>query len=213
MPWRVCRMLTHQALKDWAQTQWGGCRLGDKRRTSRIVRVGQAMAGRSSASLPKQMQDWSSIKSAYRLFAMDEVTHSAVSAPHWDATRARASRPGLGIVLFVQDLTELDFGHKPDSFELGFVGSTYGRGIEVQTTLCLVPDTSERPEVLGLALQTPWLRDHAPRKQIEPGYARTKRHTEYDVWRESVEAIGAAPSPESGTTWVTVGDRGIDIFS
>jgi Transposase DNA-binding/Transposase DDE domain len=208
-------MLGQVELKDWAQAQWGGCRLGDKRRTARMVRVGQAMAGHSSSSVPKQMRDWSSIKGAYRLFAMDEVTHEAVSTPHWEETRKLARVPGLGLVLFVQDQTELDFGHKPDSFELGFVGSTYGRGVEVQTTLCLVPDPSgeDRPEVLGLALQSPWVRDHAPRKKVESGYARSKRRTEYDVWAESVEAIGAAPAPESGTTWVTVGDRGGDIFS
>lgn len=207
-------MEDRQSPTDWAQTQFGACRLGDQRRTSRIVVVAAAMARRSSASVPKQMRDWGSIKGAYRLFGMEEVTHEAVSSPHWEGTRALARAPGQGLVLFVQDLTELDFGHKPDSYDLGFVGSTYGRGLVVQSTLCVVPGAcGERCEVLGLALQSPWSRDHAPRQKVEPAYAHTKRRTEYDVWRESVEAIGPAPDPDSGTIWVTVGDRGSDIFS
>jgi hypothetical protein len=206
-------MLDQVRLMDWAKTQFGGCHLGDKRRTNRAVRVGFAMASGSSLSVPKQMRDWKGIKGAYRLFEMEAVTHEAMSAPHWAATRARARLPDQGVVLFVQDLTELDFGHKPDSFELGFVGSTYGRGLEVQTCVCVVPAASERPEVLGLALQTPWVRDHEPRKKVESGKARTTRRTEYDVWGESVEKIGPAPSAESGTTWVSVGDRASDVFS
>jgi hypothetical protein len=208
-------MLCPELLKDWAEIQFGSCVLGDKRRTDRAVQVGLAMAGNSSKSVPKQMENWASIKAAYHLFEIDEVTHSALSAPHWSATRDAARVPGQGIVLFIQDLTELDFGHTPDSFELGFVGSTYGRGFEVQTTLCVVPDqtSDERATVLGLALQTPWVRDHAPRKKIESEHARTKRHTEFDVWEENVAEVGLAPSPDSGTVWVTVGDRGSDIFS
>jgi hypothetical protein len=160
------------------------------------------------------MRDWKDIKAAYHLFGMDEVTHEAVASPHWEATRESARAPGQGIVLFVQDLTELDFGPKPDSFELGFVGSTYGRGMEVQSTLCVVPSPNGGPaRVVGLALQKPWVRDHPPRKKIETGSQRRKRRTEYDAWEESVRAIGTAPPRDSGTTWVSVGDRGSDIFS
>jgi len=200
---------------DWARAQFGGCVLGDARRTSRLVLVGGSMLRRSSASIPKQMHSLSDVKGAYRLFGMKDVTHRAVGLPHWEATRSVARLPAQGLVLFVQDQTELNFGPKPDSYALGFVASTVGRGIEVQTTLCVVPDPSgsERPEVLGVALQTPWLRTHAPRKKTETAKQLSARRTEYDVWEESVVEIGPAPAPESGTTWVSVGDRASDVFS
>jgi hypothetical protein len=207
-------MMVQDAPKDWAQTQFGSCELGDVRRTKRLVKVGAAVAMRSDASLPKQMIEAAGTKAAYRLFANGDVTHSAVSCPHWEMTRERARAPGQGFVLFVQDQTELDFGRKPDAYELGFVGTTYARGIEVQTTMCVIPRIEgERPEVLGLALQTPWTRNHAPRAKTEPGHQRTKRRTEYDVWQESVDEIGPAPDEEAGTTWVSVGDRGSDVFT
>lgn len=200
---------------DWAELQFGGCLLGDSRRTARLVKVGGSMVERSSASIPKQMEDWASIKGAYRLFEKPSVTHEAVSRPHWEATRELARREGQGLVLFVQDQTELNFGRKPDSAGLGFVADTVGRGIEVQTTLGVIPELTGlgRPEVLGVALQTPWMRTHPPRKKIETGAERQKRRTEYDVWEESVAAIGPAPDGASGTTWVSVGDRASDVFT
>ena len=123
--------------------------------------------------------------------------------------------PEQGLVLFIQDQTELNFGPKPDSYGLGFTSDTRGRGIEVQTNLCVIPDPTglERTEVLGIAFQAPWLRTHEPRKQIEATNERSKRRTEYDAWEESVVAIGPAPEPESGTTWVSVGDRASDVFT
>lgn len=199
---------------EWAEAQFKDCVLGDKRRVKRLIRVGSSMIVRSGASIPKQMGNWAEIKGAYRLFEMEEVTHKAISRPHWLATRELARSPDQGLVLFVQDQTELNYGFKPDSYGLGFVADTLGRGIEVQTTLGILPSASddERAEVLGVALQTPWLRTHAPRKKIETGKQRSSRHTEYDVWGESVDEIGPAPAPESGTTWVSVGDRASDVF-
>jgi hypothetical protein len=208
-------METFASPMDWAQTQFGGCRLGDERRTKRLVRVGCSMLSRSSASIPKQMDGLANVKGAYRLFGTKGVTHEAICVPHWESTRALARLPNQGLVLFVQDQTEVNFGPKPDSYELGFTSDTRGRGIEVQTTLCVVPDPcgQERPEVLGIALQTPWLRRHAPRKKIETNKQATSRRTEYDAWEESVVQIGPAPASESGTVWVSVGDRASDVFT
>lgn len=36
---------------------------------------------------------------------------------------------------------------------------------------------------------------------------------EGEIWSQTVESIGAAPEPETGSIWVSVGDRGSDIFS
>ncbi len=152
-----------------------------------------------------------SVKAAYRLLSERDVTHEALSTPHWEATRYRARTPDLGPVLFIQDGTELDYTDHPATTGLGFIGDGRGQGLELQTTLCVLPGLE--PEVLGMAFSRAWTRDIAPRKVKEKRSERDARHKETDVWGDTVEAIGQAPGAESGTRWVSVSDRGSDIFS
>lgn len=197
--------------KDWAFRQFGSCSLGDKRRTDRAVLLGACLANNSCGSLPVQTGTMAGVKAAYRLLAGRKVTHCAVSSPHWEATRHRARTPGLGAVLFIQDGTELDYSHHPGTTGLGFIGDARGQGMELQTTLCVLPGVD--PEVFGMAFSTVWTRDYEPRKKTEKRAARDARHKETDVWGDSVEAIGMAPDAATGTRWVGVSDRGSDVFS
>jgi len=75
----------------------------------------------------------------------------------------------------------------------------------VQTVLAVRPQTQE---VLGCLAQEPFVRIPAP--QGEQRHQRRKREErETDVWMRQVQAIG---TPESGSLWVPVGDRGADMF-
>jgi hypothetical protein len=117
----------------------------------------------------------------------------------------------LGPVLFIQDGTELDYTPHPDTSGLGFIGDGRGQGMELQSTLCAIPGPD--PEILGIAFSSAWTRDHAPRAKTEKRSERDARHKETDVWGDSVEAIGMAPQPDSGTRWISVSDRGSDVFT
>ena len=92
----------------WAEQQFGQAGLGDKRRNRRAVQLGAALAAAPDASLPQQTESWSQLKAAYRLLAEPEVTHEALTEPHRQAVRRQAGRRE-GVVLFVQDTTELDY--------------------------------------------------------------------------------------------------------
>jgi hypothetical protein len=196
---------------DWSQTQFGDAELGDKRRTVRAVKLGASLMSNSGASLPVQTVTWNAVRACYRLLAEPDVTHAALSTPHWRATRERVRAPGLGPVLFIQDGTELDFTDHPATTGLGFVADGRGRGMELQTTLCVVPGSE--PEILGMAYSHMWTRNHEPYTQKEKRSSRDARHKESDVWGDSVESIGKAPARETGTRWVSVSDRGSDTFS
>jgi hypothetical protein len=196
---------------DWAFRQFGSCSLGDKRRTDRAVVLGAHLANNSGESLPVQTGTIAGAKAAYRLLAEPEVTHSDLSSPHWEAVRHRARTPNLGAVLFIQDGTELDYSHHPATTGLGFVGDGRNQGMELQTTLCVLPGVE--PELFGMAYSSPWTRDHEPYGKTEKRSARNARHKESDVWGDSVEAIGHAPEDVCGTRWVSVSDRGSDVFS
>lgn len=192
----------------WAQAQWGHTNLKDARRTRRAVQLGASIAAQSAASLPKQTGSWGSLKAAYRLLNEEDVTHEQLSTPHWQATRAQAELAG-DVVLFTQDTSELDFTAHWALEGAGFTGDGKGYGFELHSCLAVIPDV-KKPDILGLASQIVWARQHDPRWQTEKRSARYRRRTEADVWAETLEAIGQAPAEPM---WVSVGDRGSDIFS
>ena len=88
---------------------------------------------------------------------------------------------------------------------VGHIGNERGRGFFVQTVLAVRPETQE---VLGCLAQEPFVRIPAPEgEQRHQRLKREKRET--DVWIRQVHSIG---TPDPGSMWVHVGDRGADMF-
>jgi len=202
----------------WALQQWGDVDLGDSRRTNRAVEVGAALAQNPGASLPAQMESWNQLKAAYRLLGEEDVTHTALSQPHWQSTLCQAKQSGAPVVLFIQDTTELDYTAKKRTSGLGHIGDGRGQGIMLHTCLAVVPRPLN-PDILGIAGQLPWMRPSMTKaqkcalKQSKNPSDSTIEHTEADIWGDIIESIGIAPAPNTEQTWVSVGDRGSDIFS
>jgi hypothetical protein len=186
--------------------QFGQVELGDKRRTQRAVEMGQAMARRPGDGLIKQMGDWNGQRGAYRLLDNEAVSHEALSAPHWTATRQRAGETGR-VVLMVQDITELDYSGHEATEGLGPIGDHQGRGLLVHNTLAIEP--SQR-QVIGLAYQQVWVREEAAHTGQETRATRQQRaERQSQRWVKAVQAIGRPPE---GVGWVHVADRESDIF-
>ena len=196
-----------QDVKDWAAQQWGAAELGDQRRTARAVIFGAQLAANPAAQLPEQTGCWSALKAAYLLLNEPDVRHAKLGAPHWEATRKQA-RLRDGVVLFIQDGTELDFSHHPKVVGLGRLNKLQQHGMLLHTCLA-VP--FESGEILGLAAQRVWLRPPKP-AQKESKKAASCRANEYDVWAETLQEIGPAPARASGVKWISVGDRASDIY-
>lgn len=194
----------------WAEKQWGEAQLGDKRRTRRAVKLGSSMAEQPGASLPNQTGSWGDLKAAYRLLNEEDVRQQALIEPHCRATQKEAERTG-GVVLFIQDTSDCDYTQHAETTGLGMLGDGSGRGFMMHNCLAVVPN-QKQSSILGLAGQRLWTRTGLKRGN-ETRTERTKRWTEGDLWAEMVEQIGVAPSRRSGTTWVSVGDRGSDNFS
>jgi len=187
---------------EWADRTFAAVDLGDRRRERRALTLAARMMRHLDASLPQQMHDRSALKAAYRLLDEEDVTHTALSQPHWDATRDRAGRADLA--LLIQDTTEIDYTHHPQTEGLGPIGDGRGRGYLLQTVLAVIPQPRQ---VLGIAAQEPFLRKPAPKG--ETTHQRRKRDRESLVWLRMVRAVG---TPPEGRTWVHVGDCASDIF-
>src|SRR5436190_2943819 len=120
----------------WSAQQWGLAKLGDQRRTARAVKLGAQLAAQPAASLPTQTGSWGEMKAAYLLLNEEDVTHAALSQGHWDATRHQA-RLSSGVVLFIQDGTELDYTHHPETSGLGRLNETHRQGFLLHSCLAV----------------------------------------------------------------------------
>jgi hypothetical protein len=186
----------------WAHTQFAAARLGDRRRTCRLVTLAAPVAGDPSSGLPKQTGgDWGDLKAAYRLLDRPEATFAAIASPHWQATADQAE---AGRFLILDDTTEIDFGPTRQAAGLGPVGSGVGRGFLIHSGLMI--DAADE-WVVGLAGQVLFHRRPAPAGETRA--QRRKRDRESAVWGQLIELIGPPPA---GARWIHVMDRGADDF-
>ncbi len=64
---------TLREARDWAQVEFGGAELGDRRRSSRWVGMAAAWGRRSQGTLPASFDSGSELKAAYRLLEEADV--------------------------------------------------------------------------------------------------------------------------------------------
>jgi hypothetical protein len=191
------------APREWAERQFGAVELGDVRRTRRAVVLAEQMARHPAASLPDQAGSWSATKAGYRWFDRQAVTFEALQSPHWGMTRQAAGEPG--VVLMIEDTTELDFTAHRRTSALGPIGDGGGRGFLLHSTLAVDPAGAGR--VLGLAYQMLFCRQATPEQETRT--ERKQRRRESQIWPQSVAQVGACVS---GARWVHVCDRYADNF-
>lgn len=189
--------------ESWAKESFGLSQLNDLRRTSRAVKVAARLAANPAASLPTQMQTWKESLALYRLLDEEEVTFEALMQPHWEQTRRQIETHS--VVLLVQDTTDIDLTHHPKMQGLGQIGNERGRGLYLQTVLAVAPESSE---VLGCAMQEPFVRTPAPARETR-SQRRQRTERETDVWMRLVSRLGSFPAE---TTVIHVGDRAADMF-
>jgi hypothetical protein len=188
----------------FGQLHFGSARLGDARRTKRLVRIADQIMAHPGGSLPHKMRNWSELTGVYRLVQAEQVTHQAVIQAHCQRTLELAKQAG-SVVLRIHDTTELDYSHVPALHgQLGQVGDGSGFGYQCHNTLAV----TEQREVLGLLSQI-----LHKRREVPGGETGTQKREhplrESRLWPIGVQACGSAPQ---GCLWVDVADRGADTF-
>ena len=167
-------MASAMEIPEWAQEQFGTCVLGDRRRTKRVVKLATQAAAMPDASTPKQTEGWGDCKAAYRLFAQEDVTFEALTAPHCAMTRGVPA----GTWLVINDTTEINFGYDRQLTGVGRVGSAQARGFYLHTALTV---SAASEEIVGVAGQDLYAR---PLKKVRrvSSQRRKKLKRETDMW-------------------------------
>ena len=195
----------------WAEQEFGGAPLGDKRLERRLVMsAGLQATDPTQAFTRVAKEDWPALKGYYRLIdqpAESEVTPHNILAPHRERTvqRMRAQRT----VLCIQDGTDLNFTSHPMTEGLGVLGRNQtgasSFGLHVHSTLAL--------SASGLPLGVLNTRFEAPTGKRAQGRGDPEeRKSRY--WIEGLaDCRAVAMELPRSTRLVSVMDREADFFS
>ena len=173
----------------WSVAEFGSAKLGDTRRTDRLVRVAQALSRKPGQTLGAAL-DVAGAKAAYRLFNAPDVTPAAILAPHQAQTWARMA--GEPVVLIAQDTTVLNYSTHEESEGFGGIGGghTQNHGCFLHSALAFAADGVP----LGVLRATQWSR---ATPQTEPESVR---------WGAVVRTI-AADAPPDGPRLIHLADQ------
>ena len=202
--------------RDWAEYEFGGAPLGDRRLSRRLVVSAALQAenpGRAFCGLAQGTD--AMIKGYYRFIEQPETDDSAVTAenilrPHREQTlrRMRAHKT----VLCIQDGTDLNYNDLAQCEGLGVIGGNQTkaktRGLHLHSTLA-VTDEGLPLGVLRADCTAPQPRD--PADQRTPAAIPLEEKKSYS-WVEGLRDCAAIAAELPQTEIVCVMDREADFF-
>ena len=198
----------------WADLEFGGARLGDKRLTPRLVKIANNKSLNPGASyLAASQGDRHDIKAYYNFIGNDreEIDFDAILSTHTERTRQRMKSEAC--VLVVQDTTDLNYSGLKRREGLGPIGKNQ-KGVE---TMGLKLHSSFAVDPRGLPLGLLGAKCYAP----DPGKVKKKKSEKRNTpisqkesfrWLEGYESCVEASKLMPGTRIVNVMDREADIY-
>lgn len=191
----------HFTPESFAEINFAKAKLGDLRRTKRLVKLVDQMTSRPGGSLPQKLRHPADLQAFYRLMSCDQVTHQAILTPHRAATIENIKQLD-GPVLVIHDTTELDYTRRESLDRLGPIGCGTRRGYITHNSLAVRADTGEP---IGLVNQILHRRTKVSKQETRT-QRRKRASRESLLWSK-----GVAPLP-ADEQFVDVCDRGADNF-
>lgn len=193
----------------WSQQIFGGCELGDTRRTQRLVDVGARMARQMGSSLSKSCQgDDAALLGSYRLMRNESVQPEAISAGGFASVAQQAQK--CAVLLAVEDTTCISYEHAVAA-ELGITSGKKDakrKGFLTHSVL-LLDAQSER--TVGLIEQQHWCREAASYGKKHARKQRAYEDKESHKWerasRHTAERLGSVMART-----ISVCDRESDVY-
>lgn len=193
---------------DWAEEEFGGLGLGDRRLEKRAVLLARDLGARPQAQIPQACQTRARTQAAYRFFDHPATDMNRLLESHYQATRGRVAQQK--IVLAVQDTTSLNYSAHPATADLGPIGSQADgpRGLLVHDTMAFTVEGTP----LGLVDLQCWARDGSRFGKKHDRKQRPIEDKESSKWLESFRRVAAVQQQCPQTQLVSVADRESDIY-
>jgi len=187
----------------WAEDEFGGASLGDKRLNLRLIKLATRFAEQPTASIPGACDGAAETKAAYRFFDQAnadqrELGWEAILQPHMESTATRMRQHP--VVLCIQDTTELDFNGQ-DIAGLGPLSYEAQRGMYLHPTYVVTPQR----EPLGVMDAWMWARQPKAADGTRSGVSESQR------WIEGYERVAETAATMPQTRLVYLADREADM--
>lgn len=194
----------------WAQENFGGCDLGDKRRDARLVRMAGDLARHAGSSLLKSCDgDEAAAEGMYRLLRNEGVDPSAIAEGGFQATARRAR--SCAVLLAVEDSTSLVYQHSVAE-ELGATGNNpqaAHKGFIVHSVVLLDGDSGA---TVGLIEQRRWKRLAEEHGKKHRRKTRAYEDKESFKWQRAGQAVRTRLGEALSARVISVCDREADII-
>jgi hypothetical protein len=189
----------------WAEVEFDGASLGDKRLNLRLIKLAIQFAEQPTASIPGACGGAAETKAAYRFFDQAnadqrELGWEAILQPHMESTATRMQQHP--VVLCIQDTTELDFNGQRIA-GLGPLSYEAQRGMYLHPTYVVTPQR----EPLGVMDAWMWARQPKGADGVRPGISESQR------WIEGYERIAERAATMPQTRLVYLADREADMVA
>jgi uncharacterized protein DUF4338/transposase-like protein/transposase Tn5 family protein len=193
---------------DWAEEEFGGLRLGDRRLEKRAVLLARDFAARPQAQIPQACQTRARTRAAYRFFDHPASDMNRLLESHYQASLRRVAQQK--VVLAVQDTTSLNYSAHPATEDLGPIGSQEAGplGLLVHDTMAFTVEGTP----LGLLDLQCWARDGARFGKKHQRKQRPIEDKESSKWLESFRRVAAVQQQCPQTQLISVADRESDIY-
>lgn len=193
---------------DWAEEEFGGCRLSDARLRQRLLTIARDFYARPTANVAQACSSRAKTKAAYRFLDHQDTTMDTLLQAHYSATETRLSAES--VVLAVQDTTSLDYTTHRATAGLGPIGpwSQGPQGLQLHTTLAF----NVQGTPLGLVQVQCWARDPQTFGKRARRHQLPIEQKESYKWLKSYRALAQMQARMPDTTLVSVGDREADLY-
>lgn len=195
----------------WANETFGGAKLGDTRRTKRLITIGASFAEHTGKSIPAASGSAAEVEGAYRFARNGAVDPAEIAAAGFESTLRLVKELDPEVLLAPEDSTVLSYSHDVD--ELGDVGgpeASTTQGMWVHSAILVDPKTGR---TLGLAAQERWVRDPAAHGKSHERKTRAYEDKESFKWQQTAVEMRERFGPELMKRIISVCDREGDVFA
>jgi hypothetical protein len=196
---------------DWAEEEFGQARLGDTRRSARLLFLARQFYAQPQANIAQACGSPAAAKAAYRFFEHPKLSMQDLLAPHFEATAERIGQAAYPVVLAVQDSTSFNYSAHPDMQGLGPLSTAKQAGLGIWMHETMVYDTDGVAQ--GLIDVQVWARKPQELGKAKRRHERAIQDKESRKWLVSFEAAARLQRQVGlGCTVISVGDREADVY-